>query len=379
MIERELRSFFEGKTILVTGGTGSFGHQIVKDLLPYDPACIHIYSRDEKKQYDMAMQYQHVKALQFNIGDIRDLERTRDAMRGVDIVFNAAALKQVPNCEYAPFEAVETNIVGANNIRRAAIEAGAKTVVSISTDKAVKPVNVMGMTKAIQERIMLDPTYSCSSTRFICVRYGNVLGSRGSVVPLFADYIHRNLPLPITHPEMTRFQLTLKQAVNLVFWATVKGESGDLWVQKMPAALIVDLGQALAYGLTGKKDYPVSIIGMRPGEKMHEVLVSEEEMWRATELERHYIIPSWAKSQGKETPAKLTISEYASNGTHMLTGSEILEMLASDGWFGNDPKDLPSKADKARVPSVTNWPVSRTNFVPQTLGRNPRRIAVNEA
>lgn len=331
-----------GKNILVTGGTGSFGHQIVRDLIPYGPACIHIYSRDEKKQYDMAMSYKDSKILRFNIGDVRNLERTRDAMRGIDIVFNAAALKQVPNCEYAPFEACETNIIGANNVRRAAIEAGVQTVVSISTDKAVKPVNVMGMTKAIQERIMLDPTYSNEYTKFVCVRYGNVLGSRGSVVPLFFDYIKKNLPLPITHPDMTRFQLTLKEAVQLVLWATVKGETGDLWVQKMPAAKITELGQALAYGMTGNKNYPMQIIGMRPGEKMHEVLVSEEEMWRATELEMHYLIPSWAKSQDKETTEDVNVSEYSSSVTHQLSREEILAMLEADGWFG------PGAARKAK-------------------------------
>ncbi|TAN42096.1 MAG: NAD-dependent epimerase/dehydratase family protein [Nitrospirae bacterium] len=323
---------------MVTGGTGSFGHQIIRELLNYDPESIHVYSRDEKKQYDMAMSYRGNGLLRFNIGDVRDFDRTREAMRGVDIVFNAAALKQVPNCEYAPFEAVKTNIVGANNVRRAAIEAGVQTVISISTDKAVKPVNVMGMTKAIQERIMLDPTYSSDQTKFLCVRYGNVLGSRGSVVPLFFDFIQKKLPLPITHPDMTRFQLTLKEAVQLVLWATVKGESGDLWVQKMPAARIPELGRALAYGLTGKKDYPINIIGMRPGEKMHEVLVSEEEMWRAAELENHYLIPSWAKSQNKEGLQNVNISEYSSAGTHQLTQDEILKMLEMDGWFGPNAK-----------------------------------------
>jgi len=338
MNETDIIKTFKAKRILVTGGTGSFGHQIVKELLHYEPESIHIYSRDEKKQYDMAMSYQGSKILKFNIGDVRDLGRTREAMRGIDIVFNAAALKQVPNCEYAPFEAVKTNIIGANNVRRAAIEAGVLAVVSISTDKAVKPVNVMGMTKAIQERIMLDPTYSGGQTKFLCVRYGNVLGSRGSVVPLFYDYIQKNLPLPITHHDMTRFQLTLKEAVQLVLWVTVKGESGDLWVQKMPAARVPDLGQALAYGLTGKKNYPMAIIGMRPGEKMHEVLVSEEEMWRATELERHYLIPSWAKSQDKEGTGNVKVSEYSSARTHQLTQEEILSMLEADGWFGPNAK-----------------------------------------
>lgn len=338
MNQRILKDVFRGKNILVTGGTGSFGHQIIRELLTLGASSIHVYSRDEKKQYEMAMSYRGHRNLLFNIGDVRDLERTRDAMRGVQIVFHAAALKQVPSCEFAPFEAVETNVIGANNVRRAAIEAGVETVVAISTDKAVKPVNVMGMTKAIQERIMLDPTYSGGATKFVCVRYGNVLGSRGSVVPLFFDFIQRGLPLPVTHPGMTRFQLTLKEAVRLVLWATVKGASGDLWVQKMPAAKTPDLGQALAFGLTGRKDYPMTVIGMRPGEKMHEVLVSEEEMWRATELKDYFVIPSWARSQDKKTPKEGPVSEYSSAGTHLLTRKEILTLLESDGWFGPDAK-----------------------------------------
>jgi UDP-N-acetylglucosamine 4,6-dehydratase len=334
----EIAETIRGKNILITGGTGSFGHQIAKDLLRLNPAQIHIYSRDEKKQYDMAMSYRQHKNMVFNIGDVRDLERTREAMRGIDIVFNAAALKQVPSCEYAPIEAVETNIIGANNVRRAAIEAGVGTVVTISTDKAVKPVNVMGMTKAIQERVMLDPTYSSGKTRFLCVRYGNVLGSRGSVVPLFFDCIQKKVPLPITHMEMTRFQLTLREAVQLVLWATIKGESGDLWVQKMPAARISELGQALAYGLTGKTEYPVTLIGLRPGEKMHEVLVSEEEMWRATELENHFVIPSWARSQSKEAPKNGEVREYSSAGVHRLSVEDLLKMFDADGWFGPEGK-----------------------------------------
>lgn len=339
MRDTYLYSTLGGKNILVTGGTGSFGHQIVRDLFKFKPATIHIYSRDEKKQYDMAMSYRHMKNLRFNIGDVRNLERTRDAMRGINIVFNAAALKQVPSCEFAPFEAVETNIIGAYNVRRAAFEAGVETVVSISTDKAVKPVNVMGMTKAIQERIMLDPTYTNGKTKFVCVRYGNVLGSRGSVVPLFYDYIQKKLALPITHPDMTRFQLTLKEAVQLVLWATVKGESGDLWVQKMPAAKVTELGKALAFGLTGKRNYPLSIVGMRPGEKLHEVLVSEEEMWRATEMKNHFVIPSWARSQEKESTEQIKVSEYASNNAHQLKQKEIVEMLRVDGWFGPEGKE----------------------------------------
>lgn len=332
MTDEQLGATLEGKSILVTGGTGSFGHQIVRDLLRFSPACIHIYSRDEKKQYDMAMAHRQHKNLRFNIGDVRNLERTRDAMRGVDIVFNAAALKQVPNCEYAPFEAVETNIVGANNVRRAAIEAGVRTVVSISTDKAVKPVNVMGMTKAIQERIMLDPSYLDNKTRFMCVRYGNVLGSRGSVVPFFCNQIQNGLPLSVTNPAMTRFQLTLAESVKLVLWATVEGEGGDLWVRKMPACNVLDLAKALAFGICGREDYPVEIVGMRPGEKVHEVLVSEEEMWRAKELDEYFCISGWAEPEDKHGPKMENVLEYSSDRTHQMSKEEIVEMLRQDGW-----------------------------------------------
>lgn len=332
-MKNRISDALKGKQVLVTGGTGSFGHEIVRELAQHAPKSIAIYSRDEKKQYEMQHAYAQECRLRFFLGDVRDLERTREVLRGVDIVFHAAALKQVPNCEFAPFEAVRTNVVGAENLRRAAIEAGVQTVVAISTDKAVKPVNVMGMSKAIQERIMLNPTNGSHGTKFVCVRYGNVLGSRGSVVPLFCEYILRGEPIPITHPDMTRFQLTLQQAVHLVLWATVKGESGDLWVRKMPATTIRTLGRVLGYGMTGNRDYPERIVGTRPGEKMHEILVSEEEMWRATELDDHFLIPSWAKSQDKPGITEGAFREYSSEDVYQLSEDEILEMLMSDGWI----------------------------------------------
>ncbi|HOW72880.1 MAG TPA: polysaccharide biosynthesis protein [Phycisphaerae bacterium] len=340
-----LSETLRNKNILITGGTGSFGHQIVRELFKYQPASIHVFSRDEKKQYDMALLYPNQANLTFNIGDIRDLERVQEAMRGIDVVFNAAALKQVPNCEYAPFEAVLTNIIGAQNVRRAAIDAGVQTVVSISTDKAVKPVNVMGMTKAVQERIMLDPSYRGTRTKFVCVRYGNVLGSRGSVVPLFCDLVQRGLPLPITNPAMTRFQLMLAESVQLVLWATVKGECGDLWVRKMPAANIVDLAKALSYGITGREDYPIATVGARPGEKIHEILVSEEEMWRAREMGDYFLIPGWAVPEDKHGPQHGDIQEYSSDRTRQMSVEEILKMLQTDGWVsangvGPGPKAL---------------------------------------
>lgn len=340
-----LSETLKDKNILVTGGTGSFGHQIVRELFKYEPASINVYSRDEKKQYDMAHAYSEYDNLFFDIGDVRDADRTHDSMRGIDIVFNAAALKQIPNCEYAPYEAVRTNIIGANNVRKAAIDNGVEIVISISTDKAVKPVNVMGMTKAIQERVMLDPSYRGAKTKFVCVRYGNVLGSRGSVVPFFCDRIQKGMPLPITNPGMTRFQLTLEESVQLVLWATVEGKCGDLWVRKMPAANIVDLAKALSYGITGRENYPVEIVGTRPGEKMHEVLVSEEEMWRAKELDEYFHIPGWATLEDEHGPKKTEVQEYSSDRTHQMSVEEILEMLKVDGWvsaegFGLGPKAL---------------------------------------
>lgn len=339
MDKEQIAKALIGKHILITGGTGSFGKQIVEELLQYEPASIHIYSRDEKKQYDMQQMYlKHEKKMHFILGDVRDLERTREVLRGKDIVFHAAALKQVPNCEFAPYEAVKTNIIGAENIRRAAIEAGVEIVIAISTDKAVKPVNVMGMSKAIQERIMLHPINGENGTRFVCVRYGNVLGSRGSVVPLFHRCILHDEPLPITHPDMTRFLLTLNQAVQLVLWATVKGKGGDLWVRKMPAATVADLGRALAQGMTGRKDYPQKIVGIRPGEKMHEVLISEEEMWRADEMEKHFLISNWLMVQRMQNPTNDVVKEYSSDSVHRMSEIELMILLESEGWFLREAK-----------------------------------------
>lgn len=333
MNKKDIASALNGKRILVTGGTGSFGKEILQQLLQFTPTAIFVYSRDEKKQYDMQQEYMEHPCLRFMIGDVRDYARVREALRGIDVVFHAAALKQVPNCEDSPYEAVNTNIIGAENVRRAAIEADVETVVAISTDKAVKPVNVMGMSKAIQERVMLSKANRDTRTRFICVRYGNVLGSRGSVIPLFQKQIMQNKPLTITNPNMTRFLLTLPQAVGLVLWATVKGKNGDLWVRKMPAARISDLAEAISWGIAGRTDYPQQIIGTRPGEKLHEVLVSEDEMWRASEFGEHFLIPAWheptEQGGGKDGQAV----EYSSDSTRLLSVEEICRLLAENGWF----------------------------------------------
>lgn len=324
-----IKRYLRDKSVLVTGGTGSFGHSIVSQLLKFDPARIVIFSRDEKKQYDMQNKFEHNK-LEFIIGDVRDYQRVYEAMDGIDIAYHAAALKQVPNCEFHPFEAVQTNIIGAENIRRAAIMNNVSVVVTISTDKAVKPVNVMGMTKAVQEKIMLNPKNRNQNTKFMCVRYGNVIGSRGSVIPYFKQRIKEGKFLPVTSYQMTRFLLTLEQAIELVFKATIEGKTGQLYVKKMPACRVVDLARAMSNAITKREDYPIKEVGIRPGEKIHEVLVSEEEMHRAVETKDYYVICP----HGKLKRPKLLgdIKEYTSNNTKILNNRELVSLLHSQGW-----------------------------------------------
>jgi len=327
---------FKGKNILVTGGTGSFGYQVVNRLLSFEPQKIVIFSRDEKKQVDMQKDLEaHSSTLQYVLGDVRDYEKVREAMGGIDIVFHAAALKQVPNCEFHPMEAVKTNILGAENVRRAALDNDVEVVVAISTDKAVKPVNVMGMTKAIQEKIFLHAAPELKvprrKTRFICVRYGNVIGSRGSVIPFFKERILSALPIPVTSYGMTRFLLRLPEAVELVFFATMTGENKTLFVRKMPACYILDLAKVMAKALTGNAHYPIHEVGIRPGEKVHEVLVSEEEMRRAVEKENYYIIyPSLEENHFYDARE---VKEFASNTTHILSQEEIKDLLRKENWM----------------------------------------------
>ena len=327
------QEYFKNKNILVTGGTGSFGHYIISELVKFKPKKIVVFSNDEDQQYHTQNKFKECGGvLEFMLGDVRNYPRINEAMAGIDIVYHAAAIKHVPMTESHPFEAVETNIIGAENVRRSSIENGVEVIVAISTDKAVKPVNVMGMTKAIQERIMLNPANGKHKTKFICVRYGNVIGSRGSVIPYFKERIEKGKFLPVTSQEMTRFLLRLKEAISLVFKATIEGETGQLFVKKMPACYIRDLAKTMAKAITGREDYPIKEVGVRPGEKIHEVLVSEEEMHRIVETENHYIIYPYGKL---EKPRLLRdLKEYTSNNTKLLNEEEITLLLKEEKWTG---------------------------------------------
>ena len=331
----------EGKRILVTGGTGSLGQTLVKRILTGElgqPAQVIVFSRDEAKQHYMRLEflnreaatddviYQNSKdVLNFRIGDVRDYSALVAAMRGVDIVFNAAALKQVPSCEYFPFEAVLTNIYGAANIVRAVRENDLPVtkVIGISTDKACKPINVMGMTKALQERVLIEANRDCPNVQFNCVRYGNVIASRGSIIPLFVEQIKNDLTITITLPEMTRFLLSLDRAVDTVFEAVKSDGRGLTFVPKIASAKITDLAKALM----GSKNLPIVYTGIRPGEKVHEIMVSEEECFRTIERGDYYVILSvLPELRGKITVDRALESEYSSKDNN-LTDNKLLELL----------------------------------------------------
>ena len=288
-------SVFEGKTVLVTGGTGSFGRYVVRRLLDENARAVRIFSRDEKKQFDMRHKFTEDR-LSFHIGDVRDYRSVRDVVAGVDVIIHAAALKQVAQCERFPIEAVETNVRGADTLIRAAIDEGVECMLGISTDKAVQPVNVMGMTKGLQERIVVNANESLRNrgTRFLMVRYGNVLNSRGSVVPFFRSLLRSGTPLTITSEEMTRFLLTLKRAVDLVFFACQEGKGGEIFVKHAPSARVLDIGAAVC-AIAGEP-FRHRIIGVFPGEKIHEVLVSEEERTRCEERGEYFVIRPWRQS-----------------------------------------------------------------------------------
>lgn len=333
----------EGKRILVTGGTGSLGKTLVRRLLTGEmgkPARITVFSRDEAKQHFMRLEYLHRETatddiiyqnsqnlLNFRIGDVRDYSALLAAMREVDVVFHAAALKQVPSCEYFPFEAVLTNIFGAENVVKCIREnnLSVEKVVGISTDKACKPINVMGMTKALQERILIEANRDCANTTFTCVRYGNVIASRGSIIPLFVEQIQKNQALTVTLPEMTRFLLSLDKAVDTVFAAIRNGNRGETYVPKVLAAKITDVAKALM----GEKDLPINFTGIRPGEKIHEIMVSEEECFRTVERGDYYVIlPVLPELRDKNEVITVLENEYSSKDNN-ISIDELKELLGN--------------------------------------------------
>lgn len=280
---------FKNSVLLITGGTGSFGNAVLRRFLDSDLSEIRVFSRDEKKQDDMRKKYGNSK-LKFYIGDVRDYQSVLNAVRGTDFIFHAAALKQVPSCEFHPIEAVKTNVMGTENVLEAAISTGVQRVVCLSTDKAVYPINAMGISKAMMERVAVAKSRASASTVICATRYGNVMASRGSVIPLFINQVRAGLPLSITDPNMTRFMMTLDDAVDLVLYAFMHGHSGDIFVQKAPAATISTLAKALV-GILGEPNHPFNVIGTRHGEKLFEVLLSREEMAAARDLGGYYRIP----------------------------------------------------------------------------------------
>ena len=332
----------ENKRILVTGGTGSLGRTLVKRLLEGElgvPEKVIVFSRDEAKQHFMRLDFLQRQTatdeiiyensrnkLNFRIGDVRDYPALSAAVRGADVVFHAAALKQVPSCEYYPFEAVQTNIIGAQNLVRTITEnnLAVETVIGISTDKACKPVNVMGLTKALQERILIAANQDAVNTDFLCVRYGNVIASRGSIVPLFIEQIKNRQPLTVTMPEMTRFLLSLDRAADTVFAAFANGVRGDTFIPQIPAAKITDVAQALLGGL----DLPIKYTGIRPGEKIHEIMISEEECFRTAEIADHYVIKPILPELRNEEFQPAINSEYSSKDRN-LPVAELTALFAS--------------------------------------------------
>ncbi len=325
---------FKGKTLLITGGTGSFGNAVLNRFLDTDIAEIRIFSRDEKKQDDMRNQYKNDK-IKYYIGDVRDLQSVKNAMHGVDYVFHAAALKQVPSCEFFPLEAVKTNVIGTDNVLTAAIEAGVKKVICLSTDKAAYPVNAMGTSKAMMEKVFVAKARTVNEDKtLICgTRYGNVMCSRGSVIPLFIEQIRAGKPLTVTAPDMTRFIMSLEEAVELVIFAFQNAKSGDIMVQKAPACTIEVLAQAVNELFGGTQG--IKVIGIRHGEKMYETLLTNEECAYAIDMGDFYRVPADNRdlnydkyfNQGNEERTKL--SEFNSNNTELLNVEQVKEKLLS--------------------------------------------------
>ena len=330
---------FENRTLLITGGTGSFGNAVLNRFLRTDIGEIRVFSRDEKKQDDMRHEYQAkmpevAHKIKFYIGDVRDLQSVRAAMRGVDYVFHAAALKQVPSCEFFPMEAVRTNVIGTDNVLTAAIEEGVECVICLSTDKAAYPINSMGMTKAIEEKVAIAKSRMSGKTRICCTRYGNVMCSRGSVIPLWIDQIKAGNPITVTDPNMTRFIMSLEEAVDLVLFAFENGENGDLLIKKAPACTIQTQAEAVCELFGGNKEN-IKVIGIRHGEKMYETLLTNEECAKAVDMGDFYRVPAdnrglnYDKFFKEGDEARNTLTEFNSDNTYRLNLQETVDTIAA--------------------------------------------------
>lgn len=339
-------SYFENKTLLITGGTGSFGNAVLNRFLKTDIGEIRIFSRDEKKQDDMRHEFQAkmpevADKISFYIGDVRDLQSVKNAMHGVDYIFHAAALKQVPSCEFFPIEAVKTNVLGTENVLTAAIEEGVKSVICLSTDKAAYPVNAMGTSKAMMEKVIVAKSRTTKSTKICCTRYGNVMCSRGSVIPLWIDQIRSGNPITLTEPNMTRFIMSLDEAVDLVLFAFEHGESGDILVQKAPACTIQTQAEAVCELFGGKKEN-IKIIGIRHGEKMYETLLTNEECAHAIDMGNFYRVPcdkrglNYDKYFNKGDAERNTLAEFNSNNTQLLTVEETKAKIAALAYIQDE-------------------------------------------
>lgn len=330
---------FTGKTLMITGGTGSFGNAVLNRFLNTDIGEIRIFSRDEKKQDDMRHDFQAkmpevADKIKFYIGDVRDLQSCKNAMHGVDYIFHAAALKQVPSCEFFPMEAVKTNVIGTDNVLTAAIEEGVEAVICLSTDKAAYPINAMGITKAVEEKVAVAKSRMSGKTKICCTRYGNVMCSRGSVIPLWIDQIKAGNPITVTEPNMTRFIMSLEEAVDLVLFAFEHGENGDLLIKKAPACTIQTQAEAVCELFGGKKE-DIKVIGIRHGEKMYETLLTNEECAKAIDMGDFYRVPADNRGLNYDMYFKEgddrrnTLTEFNSNNTRRLNLQETKDTIAA--------------------------------------------------
>lgn len=339
-------SIFKEKVLMITGGTGSFGNAVLKRFLNTDIKEIRIFSRDEKKQDDMRHEYQLkypmvAHKIKYYIGDVRSLESVRAAMPGTDFIFHAAALKQVPSCEFFPMEAVRTNVIGTDNVLTAAIEYGVESVICLSTDKAAYPINAMGITKAIEEKVAVARSRNSGKTKICCTRYGNVMCSRGSVIPLWIDQIRQGTPITLTEPSMTRFIMSLDEAVDLVLFAFENGKNGDILVQKAPACTIQTQAEAVCELFGGNKQ-AIKVIGIRHGEKMYETLLTKEECAKAEDMGNFYRVPAdnrdlnYDKFFKEGDKRRVTIDEFNSNNTRRLNLEETKSKIAALDYFQNE-------------------------------------------